>query len=344
MLGYSAATQGTRMETWTTTNLPERDQFSYWREVLCEAYVALKPVRTVTAGGFIGHVKAQPISGINVTTIASERQKIYRGRAEISRMPLEVYFLNLQVRGQCRMQQKGRAALLNAGEFALVDSTEPYLNDYCSDDWEQHSFRIPRHLLRPLLKEPDRATAVAFGSNGGIESVTIEYLTSIARHVDNLSQTGTTLSTSMVELVALAIGGNLAANERGRGTARQALCASLIKYVEGNIADPELGPATVAAHFGISSRYLHKVLEEGGRSFGRLVLEGRLDRCAKGLTTSDTPITEIAMRWGFNDLSHFSRTFRQRFGKSPRTYRNEGAQNLRPEPTFQKQSAGQRPA
>lgn len=29
-------------------------------------------------------------------------------------------------------------------------------------------------------------------------------------------------------------------------------------------------------------------------------------------------ISEIALRWGFNDLSHFSRAFRQRFGCAPR--------------------------
>jgi AraC family transcriptional activator of tynA and feaB len=320
------------METWTTTNLSERDQFSYWREVLCEAYIALNPTRPASSGGFVGNVKAKPISSINVTSIASERQKIYRGRREISRMPLEVYFLNLQVRGQCCMQQGGRAALLNPGEFALVDSTEPYLNDYCSDDWEQHSFRIPRHLLRPLLKNPDQATATRIGGNGGIETVTIEYLTSIAKNVEGLSSSGTTLTSSMVELVALAVGGNTMAREQGRGAARQALFSSLIKYIDLNIADSELSPAAVAAHFGISPRYLHKVLEEGGRSFGRLVLEGRLDRCAKGLAADSTPITEVALRWGFNDLSHFSRTFRQRFGKTPRDFRNEGTQVVFPQP------------
>jgi AraC-like DNA-binding protein len=89
------------------------------------------------------------------------------------------------------------------------------------------------------------------------------------------------------------------------------------------IADPALCPAKVVAHFGVSVRYLHKVLEEGSRSFGRLSLERRLERCAKDFARADADpgtITEIALRWGFNDMSHFSRTFRQRFGKTPRDY------------------------
>lgn len=319
------------METWTTNDLPERDQFSYWREVLCEAYIALNPVRPSSTGGFAGQVTAHPLSAINVTTIASTRQKVYRGRAEISRMPLEVYFLNLQVRGQCRMQQGGRAALLNPGEFSIVDSTEPYLNDYCSDDWEQYSFRIPRHLLRPLLRNPDKATATRVASNGGMGTVAIDLLKSIARNAEGLSPAATTLSSSMVELVAMSLGATESAQKMGRGSARQALCSSLINHVEMNIADPALCPAKVAAHFGISMRYLHKVLEEEGRSFGRLVLERRLERCAKDFarTKADAgTVTEIALRWGFNDMSHFSRTFRQRFGKTPRDYRGERVQGL----------------
>ncbi len=315
------------METWTTNDLPERDQFSYWREVLCQAYIALNPVRPSSTGGFAGQVAAHLLSAVNVTTIASTRQKVYRGRAEIARMPLEVYFLNLQVRGQCCMQQGGRAALLNPGEFSIVNSTEPYLNDYCSDDWEQYSFRIPRHLLRPLLRHPDKTMATSVANNGGIGTVAIDLLTSIAKNTEALSPAATTLSSSMIELVAMSLGATQRAREMGRGAARQALCSSLINHIDMNIADPALCPAKVAAHFGISVRYLHKVLEDRGRSFGRLVLERRLDRCAKDFakTTADAEtVTEIALRWGFNDMSHFSRTFRQRFGKTPREFRCEG--------------------
>ena len=32
-------------------------------------------------------------------------------------------------------------------------------------------------------------------------------------------------------------------------------------------------------------------------------------------------ISEIAFAWGFNDLSHFGRVFREHFGMSPREFR-----------------------
>ncbi|WPO43259.1 helix-turn-helix domain-containing protein [Tardiphaga sp. 42S5] len=314
-----------QMDTWTTDTLPERDQFSYWKEVLCEAYIALDPTRP-SSGAFAGTVTAQPLASVNVTTIASTRQKIHRGRSEISRMPAEVYFLNLQIRGQCRMSQGGRSALIQPGEFSLVDSTEPYLNDYCSDDWLQYSFRIPRHLLRPHLRNADRVTATSVSANGGVGTVAVEFLMSITRNAHTLSPTAAQLSHSMIELVAMSLGATSSAIEAGEGSARKALCASVMNHIERNIADPELSPAKVAAHFGVSPRYLHRVLEEGSRSFGRTVLEERLDRCAQDLGSArKETISEVAMRWGFNDLSHFSRTFRQRFGKTPRDFRQTEA-------------------
>jgi AraC-like DNA-binding protein len=182
-----------------------------------------------------------------------------------------------------------------------------------------------------LLRNPDKATATIVADNGGAGTVVIDFLKSIVRNVEGLSSTATTLGGSMVELVAVSLGATQNAQDMARGSARQALYSSLISHVDMNIADPALSPAKVAAHFGISVRYLHKVLEEGGRSFGRLVLERRLERCAKDFANANadnSTVTEIALRWGFNDMSHFSRTFRQRFGRTPREYRSQGAQGL----------------
>ena len=41
------------------------------------------------------------------------------------------------------------------------------------------------------------------------------------------------------------------------------------------------------------------------------------------LTDTELPVTEIALRAGFFDLSHFGRTFRKHMNCSPATYQNQ---------------------
>ncbi|MBR1139034.1 MAG: helix-turn-helix domain-containing protein [Bradyrhizobium sp.] len=51
-----------------------------------------------------------------------------------------------------------------------------------------------------------------------------------------------------------------------------------------------------------------------------VVRQRRLDRCRSDLEAArrTESITSIALRWGFNDPSHFSRLFGRRYGIAPR--------------------------
>lgn len=309
------------MAIWNAAELPVKDRFPYWKEVLCEAYIALNP--TIDADQhFGGSVRANLLGSVNVTTISSTRQKVYRRWHEISKMPEEVYFLNLQVEGSCRMMQGGREAYLKPGDFSIVDSTEPYLNDYCCDRWTQHSFRIPRAMLKPFLKQGERQTATLISSSNAIARVAAEYLTSIADKAEDLGAVADPISNHIIELVSLAVGISSREEDRARGTLRQQLAKSLIQYIAAHAADPELTPARAAQHFRISIRYVHRLLEESGETFSKLLLRRRLERCAEDLRTGvQSSISEVAFRWGFNDLSHFSRSFRNQFGVAPREYK-----------------------
>jgi len=318
--------EGTIMDCWSTADLPRRDQFSFWKEVLCQNYVALDTVPADTPArqrSFFGEVSAHTLSTINVTTIQSTKQLVLRGRREISRMPSEVYFLNLQVSGECRMKQFGREAHLRPGEFALVDSTEPYENDYCSERWKQYSFRIPRHLLLPLVRDPRAAVATRVSGAEGIGALAVSWLTSVNRNVQEIQSDEAQVGRQLVEVVAMSLGLQAGSVDTGTGTrAKKALHEAVVEYINLNLADPDLSPPKVAAHFGVSPRYLHRALEESGSSFSQIVLAKRLERCATDLTQRrERPIGEIAMRWGFNDFSHFSRTFKLKFGIPPRDYR-----------------------
>ena len=70
----------------------------------------------------------------------------------------------------------------------------------------------------------------------------------------------------------------------------------------------------------MSVRYLHRLLEDSGRTFSEHLLERRLDRAHRLLRDprlAYRKISEIALEAGFADLSHFNRSFRRRFGETP---------------------------
>jgi AraC-like DNA-binding protein len=60
---------------------------------------------------------------------------------------------------------------------------------------------------------------------------------------------------------------------------------------------------------------------ETGRPPLEYLLELRLEKARQLLRCEDLPVTEVALRCGFNTSSHFASTFRQRLGTTPRRYR-----------------------
>ena len=67
----------------------------------------------------------------------------------------------------------------------------------------------------------------------------------------------------------------------------------------------------------------HKYAPSPGWLRGHAVL-ALLQRAARAQRRH---IGEIAFAWGFNDLSHFGRVFREHFGMSPRDWRHSKMPN-----------------
>lgn len=133
-----------------------------------------------------------------------------------------------------------------------------------------------------------------------------------------------TLIERTMDLIALAFAG--AAREfAGAGTTVQAASVARAKrIIEARLADPALSPGAVAAALGVSPGYLHRLFHTAGTTVGAHIRRCRLVRCRDDLADplrAGERITEIALRWGFNDPAHFSRAFHAAFGMRPRDWR-----------------------
>ena len=58
-----------------------------------------------------------------------------------------------------------------------------------------------------------------------------------------------------------------------------------------------------------------------GRPIGEYVRALRIERAARERAETDTPISEIGLRFGFFDQSHFSRVFKRHTGLTPAAFR-----------------------
>lgn len=310
------------MRSFDLAQIKPRERFSYWRDVLCKVYVTLAPER-VQELAFHGTITDHPFDEIAISTISSVRQTIARTRHDIGRDGDSYYFLNLQVDGCCITSQGRRNVVTPPGSFTIVDSSEPFLLNYGTDAWTQHSFKIPKHIFDAHVGRDLFALAADNGTPLG--RIVVDFMSALASNPQSFHHSALDLTKTILDLVAISLRASAPDQEKEHHRSfRSPLRYAVLRHLELNFADPHIAPAKVAAHFGITPRYLHKLLQEGGKTFGQIILDRRLERCAVELGKGTClTISEVAFRYGFNDMSHFSRAFRRRFGVTARDYRPE---------------------
>lgn len=98
---------------------------------------------------------------------------------------------------------------------------------------------------------------------------------------------------------------------------------SIIELMEGNVAEPLL-LVEIAKYAGLSRRQIERLFRHNlGRSPARYYLEIRLDRSRHLLIQSDAAIVEVAVACGFVSASHFSKCYRELYGRSPQQERQQ---------------------
>jgi len=80
--------------------------------------------------------------------------------------------------------------------------------------------------------------------------------------------------------------------------------------------------SSVARAAGIHPAHLARTFRKRyGRPIGEYVRALRIERAARELADTDAPLSEIGIRFGFFDQSHFSRVFKRHTGMTPAEFR-----------------------
>lgn len=99
------------------------------------------------------------------------------------------------------------------------------------------------------------------------------------------------------------------------------LLRKVVDLINERISDPDLNVEVLAAHVGMSRVHMHRKLKEltnqSARDFIRSI---RLKQAAILLTKKKLGVAEAAYAVGYSNPSHFSNSFKDFFGMSPKEY------------------------
>lgn len=308
---------------WSTYSVPGRDQFAFWREAVCQAVLNVKTERPGT--DFFGDITCTDYGDLRFARFASTPHEVVRLNSHIGHSKGAHYLVSLQLRGPSRMFQNDQVCDLRPGDIGLVDGTRPFRVEF-PENVDRVVAVIPHALLRSrapwLDSRPLNRMAAERSLNGALRF----YLERLAGEARASDAEAAALSENICNLIALMT----AATDREHFVARdftaQPGLDHLLAVMRRHLADPELSPKTLAERLQISVRTVHKRFEDADTTFGQWLLDNRLQACRRALADPQQAgftISQIAFGWGFNDLSHFSKTFKTRFGLSPLQYRRQ---------------------
>jgi AraC-like DNA-binding protein len=104
---------------------------------------------------------------------------------------------------------------------------------------------------------------------------------------------------------------------------RRALIAKLLSYIKDNLSEP-ISQDSAADHCGISAGYVGKLIkEETGETWVAYLNNLRLNLAVAFLKDSSLKVEKVAAQAGFNSAAYFIKRFRNRYGLTPKAYRQE---------------------
>jgi AraC-like DNA-binding protein len=300
-----------------TEALPERDRFPAFCEEMFRRVIGLD-IADHGLMPFRGKLELRRAGAVAIANIATTPVDMIRNASHVCDGDDNIA-VQLWRRGAAHVVQGRRESPVKACEGIVLDNRNlgRVSETEASQFWV---LTIPRDKIAGLTPNVASFAGVRLRDDLSLRLL-FGYLEGTLALGLGDHQAAQIFGTHLIDLIALALGGETHRRALQEQTGvRAARLAAIFRAIADQIASPGLSAGTVAAQLGITPRYVHVLLEQSGQTFNQYVTQERLEKARELLTDAEAQsrkIADIALRVGFDDLSHFNRAFRRYFGDTP---------------------------
>jgi AraC family transcriptional regulator, positive regulator of tynA and feaB len=305
-------------DAFSTAALPRRERFESFRDVVDRVFCPMAiSVSQAGAGHFAGSVSVAALgTGARMALVATSPCTVRRRTEDIARISAPDYLVKFQLKGHSIWTQRQREVRLQPGDFVIASTAEPYSLQLI-DDYSMPVLALSGAMMHNLTSDPEQFLGVRMSGDDADCGLLSSFVGDVVARMSRLDSA--MLTRSEANILDL-LGGVLAARAKKRSMTPAEQRHAIKAFIRSRITDHRLGPAMIAAEFGITRRYVHALFSEGPETIGEYIRSLRLHSCREALEGAagfGQSLTDFALSWGFYDLSHMSRCFRAAFDLSP---------------------------
>lgn len=274
---------------------------------------------------FTGSVARHDLGDTSLVAMSSRPHHAVREASHIDAGERPDYLLSLQLAGHAEFRQDGRRSRVTPGDMVFYDSTRP-VEITSGEGYRSLCFRFPR----ARVGDAGGLTATVLHGAHGLTPAVAGLLTGLYSALERSgsgARPGALAATvgHATELARTLFDDELA--RRGLVGARdphEVMRERIDAYIDAHLAEPGLSPRTVAAALFVSTRHLHALFADDGRTVASTIRCRRVRRCLVDLADpreAATPVSAIAARWGYTNATRFGQHVKSVTGRTPVAYR-----------------------
>lgn len=300
-----------------TSRVHAAERVGYWSHALSTLCGDLRadPFGNNTIDGHIDHGS---VGRLQLCSIEVSRHRVALPVEYTKLAPHDVVKILFQTHGTSLFEQDRNQISLSPGDCFAYDVSRPHV--ITSPALTKHQVVIiPKKLLQERGISPDRLHARWVSARTGAARLAHELMISTMKEIGTLSP-ASELGISEALLNILLLPFPVPTDRENDATALSALKRRVITYIDSCLEDSDLDIDQISTALTCSKRYLHMAFKHEEISISEYIWQARLSKCRSELESvklNKKSLTEIAFSWGFSSSSHFSRSFKQKYGVSP---------------------------
>ena len=311
---------------WSTDAVPVRQRLDAYVGVLCEQLLNIT-TSSSEREHFYSEIIAADLGPIKVSSMGGSVQDSVRTTTDIIRSSEQAYHLVMALASPWKFVRKEGELCLRPGDLVITDTRFEH-SAHWPDNSLAHCLRMPIDWLQRWIPEPRRLVGQRISKDSPWGNVLSNCVAQLKpSNLPSLALPGQVVADQVGALVTLAaaeIPGALPGQMQKRGDLRD----RVLECIRGRCSESELTASDVASALEISTRTVHRTLAAYGETFGRKLIEARIEVGARMLESrlyDRLTIAEIGRRAGFADPSHFARMCRAHLGHTPAVLRRTRA-------------------